>query len=199
MKTAASEMVIETMVKPISREPLRAASIGVSPISMWRTMFSSTTMASSTTKPTARVSARREKLSTLKCRTCMTMKVPMTERGIATEGMRVARTLRRKRKMTMTTSATATTSVNSTSWTEVRMVRDLSARISSRTEGGICARKVGRSAFTASTTATVLVPGCFWTVRTMPRVSRNQLAILSFSTLSITRPSWARRTGEPLR
>ena len=129
----------------------------------------------------------------------MTMKVPMTESGMASEGMSVARTLRRKRKMTMTTSAIARTRVNSTSWTEARMERDLSERISRRTEGGICARKVGRSAFTASTTATVFVPGCFCTERTMPRVSRNQLATLSFSTLSITRPSWARRTGEPWR
>src|SRR5665647_3913563 len=57
IKTAASESVMETMVKPISREPVRAACIGVSPISMWRTMFSSMTMASSTTNPMERISA----------------------------------------------------------------------------------------------------------------------------------------------
>ena len=65
MKTAASESVIETMVKPISRDPLSAASIGVSPRSMWRTMFSSITMASSTTKPTERISAIIDRLSRL--------------------------------------------------------------------------------------------------------------------------------------
>ena len=62
MKTAASEMVIEMMVNPISREPFSAASKGVSPISMWRTIFSSMTMASSTTKPTERISAIMERL-----------------------------------------------------------------------------------------------------------------------------------------
>ena len=34
MKTAVSETVIETMVKPISRDPLIAACSGVSPCSM---------------------------------------------------------------------------------------------------------------------------------------------------------------------
>ena len=64
MKTAASESVIETIVKPISCAPSRAASSGGLPISMWRTMFSSMTMASSTTNPTDRVSAISDRLST---------------------------------------------------------------------------------------------------------------------------------------
>ena len=52
IKTAASDRVMERMVKPISLAPSIAACIGVLPISMWRTMFSSMTMASSTTNPT---------------------------------------------------------------------------------------------------------------------------------------------------
>ena len=63
MKTAASEIVIETIVKPISRDPSSAASSGAAPRSMCRTMFSSITIASSTTKPTERVSAISERLS----------------------------------------------------------------------------------------------------------------------------------------
>ena len=199
MNTAASEIVIETIVNPISREPFSAASIGDIPFSRWRTIFSSTTIASSTTKPVASVIASSEKLSTLKLSRCMTMNVPMIESGIAIDGMSVARTLRRKRKITITTSAMARTSVNSTSSTLLRIVMDLSASTSSCTAGGICERMVGSSAFTASTTATVLAPGCFWMASTIPRVLPNQLAILLFSTLSITRPSCSRRTGEPLR
>ena len=65
MNTATSEIVIETTVNPISREPVMAAVMTGSPFSMWRTMFSSTTMASSTTKPTASVSAISERLSRL--------------------------------------------------------------------------------------------------------------------------------------
>ena len=62
MNTATSEMVIDTMVKPISPAPLNVACSGVSPFSIWRTMFSIMTMASSTTKPTAMVSAIRVRL-----------------------------------------------------------------------------------------------------------------------------------------
>jgi hypothetical protein len=65
MKTAASDSVMETIVNPISLEPLSAACITLSPISMWRTMFSSMTMASSTTNPTESVNARSERLSTV--------------------------------------------------------------------------------------------------------------------------------------
>ena len=62
MKTATSENVMERMVKPISRDAASAASMRVLPISMWRTMFSSMTMASSTTKPTESVSAISDRL-----------------------------------------------------------------------------------------------------------------------------------------
>ena len=63
MKTATSDRVIEMIVKPISRAPFSAASKGFMPSSMWRTIFSSITMASSTTKPTASVMASSDMLS----------------------------------------------------------------------------------------------------------------------------------------
>ncbi len=65
ISTATSETEIEMMVKPISLEPLSAASNGFSPSSMWRVMFSSITIASSTTKPTAMVNAISDRLSRL--------------------------------------------------------------------------------------------------------------------------------------
>ena len=63
MKTATSDRVIETIVKPISREPARAASSGRSPASIWRMMFSTMTTPSSMMKPTAMVSAISDTLS----------------------------------------------------------------------------------------------------------------------------------------
>ena len=63
MKTAAREMVIDRIVKLTSRDPSNAACRGGFPISMCRTMFSSMTMASSTTKPTDRVMAISDRLS----------------------------------------------------------------------------------------------------------------------------------------
>ena len=73
--------------------------------------------------------------------------------------------------------------------------------MSSLTGAGICARKVGSRVLIASTTSTVLVPGWRWIgEHDAPRVPLNQLAILSFSTLSID-PARGRRgaPGEPLR
>ena len=63
MNTATREMLIDITVKPICRAPTSAACNGGMPCSMWRTMFSIITMASSTTKPTEIVSAISEKLS----------------------------------------------------------------------------------------------------------------------------------------
>ena len=65
MNTAASEIVIDRIVNAISFEPSSVACMTLLPSSMWRLMFSSMTIASSTTKPTHSVSARSEMLSTL--------------------------------------------------------------------------------------------------------------------------------------
>ena len=65
MNTAASDRVMERIVNPTSRAPSNAASMRGFPISMWRTMFSSITMASSTTNPTESVSAISERLSSV--------------------------------------------------------------------------------------------------------------------------------------
>ncbi len=118
MKTAAREIVMDTIVKPTSREPSRAACIGRFPISMCRTMFSSMTIASSTTKPTDRVSAISERLSRLYPNAYMTTKVPTSDIGRARLGMIVADRFRRKRKMTRTTRQRVRSSVNLTSFTE---------------------------------------------------------------------------------
>ncbi|MNJ68756.1 hypothetical protein D3C77_650310 [compost metagenome] len=55
--TAARVMVIDTTGMAISLAPSSAASNGVLPSSIWRWMFSTTTMASSTTRPMARTIA----------------------------------------------------------------------------------------------------------------------------------------------
>ena len=65
MNTAISDTEIEMMVKPTSRAPRSAAWKEFSPFSTWRMMFSSTTIASSTTRPTASVRPRSEMLSRL--------------------------------------------------------------------------------------------------------------------------------------
>ncbi len=91
MNTAISDSVSDMTVKPISRAPFSAACIGLSPFSMWRTMFSIMTMASSTTKPVPIVSAISDRLSSEKPQNHMTPKVAISDTGSATPAMMVAR------------------------------------------------------------------------------------------------------------
>ena len=111
MNTAASEMVIETIVNQISRDPRIAASIGDSPRSMCLTIFSSITIASSTTKPTDRIIAIIVRLFSEYPSRYITAKVPTSETGNASVGISVALPLRRNRKITMITSASVMSKV----------------------------------------------------------------------------------------
>ena len=108
MKTAISDSVIDMIVKPISRDPFSAASNGRMPPSTWRTIFSSITMASSTTNPMHSVSASSVMLLIEKSSAYMTANVPTIEIGTASPGIRVADSLRRNRKITIRTSMSAT-------------------------------------------------------------------------------------------
>ena len=73
-----------------------AACMGDLPISRWRMMFSSMTMASSTTKPTTRIRAMSDRLSRLKFMAYMKAKVATMDSGTARLGMIVAMPSRRK-------------------------------------------------------------------------------------------------------
>ena len=159
MNTAISENVIEMMVKPISRAPLSAASNGRMPPSMWRTMFSSMTMASSTTKPTDSVNASSVMLLIEKPNAYIAPQVAMSDTGTASDGIRVAEAERRNRKITSTTSATAMPSVSCTSTTAARIEIERSLRTSMAIAAGTWARNAGRRSLTESTTATVLASG----------------------------------------
>ena len=199
MNTAISEKVIDTMVKPISREPFSAASKGRMPPSMWRTMFSSMTMASSTTKPTDSVSASSVMLLMEKPKAYIAAQVPISDTGTASAGMMVAETLRRNRKITMMTRQTAIASVSCTLQTASRIESERSNSGAISIAAGTWARICGSLARTLSTTATVLASGWRWIASTMARESLYQVAILSFSTLSITWATWSSLTGAPLR
>src|SRR5438093_365762 len=85
-------------------------------------MFSIMTIASSTTKPVAIVSAINERLFRLKPSRYMTPKVPTSDRGTAMPGMTVPANVRRNRKITSTTSATESMSSYCTSATDARTV-----------------------------------------------------------------------------
>src|ERR1700730_8130784 len=99
-------------------------------------MFSITTMASSTTKPTEIVSAMSEILSRLNLRRYITANVPAKASGTVTQAMKVVDTLRRNTKQTITTSAMLMRSDVCTSATDARIVIVRSLWISRWIAGG---------------------------------------------------------------
>ena len=134
-------------------------------------MFSSITMASSTTKPTEMVSAISDRLSRLKPSRYIAAAVPSSASGTATPGISVAGTLRRKTKITITTSAMVSSRVNSTSSTEALMFCVRSTSTLTCTAGGSAASKRGSAARMRSTVSTTLAPGTLNTPSTMARPS----------------------------
>ena len=110
------------------------------PASMWRAVFSSTTIASSTTKPVATVIAIRLRLLSEKPSRYMTPKVPSSETTVATAGTTVARTLRRNTLTTSTTRTIEISSVISISRSEARIELVLSDATSSVDVGAAAAR-----------------------------------------------------------
>ena len=94
--------VVARTASPMSAVAARAASKGRMPFSSTkRKMFSSTTMASSMTMPTMRTRASMVTLFRVKSSARIIPKVAMTEAGMATAAMRVARQLRMKASTTI--------------------------------------------------------------------------------------------------
>ncbi|MNX94132.1 hypothetical protein D3C86_1263530 [compost metagenome] len=159
ISTAISDNVREIRVKPICLAPLSAAFSGLSPSSMKREMFSSMTIASSTTKPVAMVRAIRVRLLTENPARYITPKVPISDSGTATDGMIVALARRRNRKVTMTTRAMAISNSCCTSLTEARMVWVRSVSTTTSRPAGRLSVMLGSRALIRSTTSITLAPG----------------------------------------
>ncbi len=89
-------------------------------------MFSSTTIASSTTRPIASTIASSVNVLTVKPNAYISANAPTSDTGIVTIGMTVARRLRRKKKITSTTSTIASPMVVNTDLIERSMNSDAS-------------------------------------------------------------------------
>ena len=115
-KTATSTSDVAITAPVTSFMPAEAAAwASRCPSRMCRSMFSITTMASSTTRPVARVMPKRVRVLIENPRRFTKAKVPMSDTGMVTAGMSVLRQSCRKRKMTRITSTMAAASVSSTS------------------------------------------------------------------------------------
>ena len=120
MKLHGTNTAQSTSATPItgpvtSSMALNDASRGVSPCSIQRSTFSTTTMASSTTIPIASTRPKSERLLRLKPNAAMNTNVPTIATGTATSGISVARQFCRNRSTTRATSRIASRSVLSTS------------------------------------------------------------------------------------
>jgi hypothetical protein len=114
--TAQSVSAIAMSAAETSSIVLCAASRGAMPFAILRSTFSTTTMASSTTMPTARIRPNIDRLFTEMPRAERITKVPSSDIGMATTGMIVARQLCKNTKTTATTRAMAMKMVWITSW-----------------------------------------------------------------------------------
>ena len=111
MKTAARISASETTGPATSSMALMAASLGFKPSSIWRSVASTTTIASSTTSPMASTKPNSERVFKENPKIGKKANVPIRATGTASKGMSVARQPCRKIKTTMATRTSAMTSV----------------------------------------------------------------------------------------
>ncbi len=113
--TAASTRLIVTIGVVISAIAARAASSGPIPRSRNFSIFSTTMIASSTTRPIARTRPHKVSVLIENLKTANIAKVATSETGIAIIGIVVARKPCRKMNTTISTSMNASPSVSLTS------------------------------------------------------------------------------------
>ncbi|MNN09585.1 hypothetical protein D3C81_1224710 [compost metagenome] len=160
-------------------------------------MFSIITIASSTTKPVAMVSAISVRLLIENPARYITPNVPTSDSGTATPGMMVAGILRRNRKITSTTSAIASSSSNCTSSTEARMVVVRSVSNCTWTDAGSAFCSCGSRALMRSTTSITFAPGWRWIFSTIAGLSLAHAARRLFSGPSTISATSVMRIGAP--
>ena len=121
MNTAVSTVPMPTSAPVIWSIDLRVASSGESfSSSIRRSTFSTTTIASSTSRPIASTTANMVSMLIEKPNSSSTGKVPSSTTGTAMVGIRVARRFCRNRYITRNTSSTASISVLTTSRIDTR-------------------------------------------------------------------------------
>ena len=103
--TAAKVMEVAITAVPISSAASRAASSGFLPMPRWRTMFSISTIASSTNNPITTLSASKVIMLRLKPSHAITAKVGMMDSGSAMADTQVARQSRRNQNTTASASS----------------------------------------------------------------------------------------------
>ena len=159
MKTAMRDKVSDTIGEADLARALVGGLEGAWPSSIWRTMFSIITMASSTTNPAAIVRAMSDRLSMVKPAKYITPKLLIRESGSVTAATRVALKVRRNSSTTRITRATLSTRVSWTSWTDALMVAVRSLTTESVALAGTECCSACNWRPMRSTVSTMLAPG----------------------------------------
>ena len=127
----------------------------------------------------------------------MAPKVPMSETGTATLGMKVERTLRRKRNTTRITSEIEIARVISTSRTDARIVLVASIDTASFIVGGMDACICGRIARMRSTVWMMFAPGWRKMMMMIAGLPLERPAVRMSSTESLTFATSESRSADP--
>ena len=160
-------------------------------------MFSSTTIASSITIPTASVSASRVMLFSVKSITFIRVKVATMEVGMAREAMSTERTLRMKRNTTSEASTLPKNRCSSRESMEALMKTDWSRMMPEGTPGGSVFSIWASFPLMVSMILTVLVPDCRRTSRVTACLPSSMFQVRGSAKLSSTRPRSLTRMGVP--
>ena len=149
--TETKVAVVARTAKNTWRVPTTAAAIGFMPAARCRSMFSTTTIASSTIMPVARTKARSVRILIENPSSQIAATVPISAMGMATAGISVGRMAPMKKKMTTMTTPTAMLRLTITSRTAPRMNRASSEILTISTSS----RRRFRRSMTLSTAAEI--------------------------------------------
>ena len=181
MNTAASVAEVAITARPISSAASVAATLGGLPIARWRSMFSTSTMASSTRMPTTTASASSVIMFRLKPRIQITPKVGMIDSGSASAEIHVARQSRRNHHTTSTASAAPSHSMAMEELKDAR-ISSMAVLTSLNSIRGFAALSSAMAFSMPSPTAISLEPR----VRLMPKLTTGSPSIIA----SCRRSAW---------
>ncbi len=155
--TAISVKVVAITARPISSAASIAAWYGDLPMRRWRTMFSTSTMASSTRMPMTSDSASSDTTLIEKPKKYMPISAGKIDIGSATADTRVARPLRKNSHTTSTASSAPSPSILSEAWYS-SSTGVTKSNASVKVRSGCAARSSASAARTAVPTCTSLAP-----------------------------------------
>jgi hypothetical protein len=156
----AERMIAMAMTGPeTSSIAFSDASRGDRPSSMWRSTHSTTTIASSTTSPIARISPNSERVLTENPKTGKRMNAPMSDTGTASIGISVARQPCRKMNTTRMTRSSACQSVVNISCMPAETASVVSRETMYSRSAGKCGLSSASLALTPSAAWRAFVPG----------------------------------------